>query len=322
MKHTYESKFAPYILGLIQQKQSDGFIYDTEAYTLKKFDDFCVEHYTESDTITRDIVSAWGNRRSTENSNTQNRRLYTLRQLCLYICSLGIESYIPSHFSSKEKSVLYIPSHEEMQCFFSVLDSLSFAHKRDLRFPYEHRMLFRLYYCCGLRLSEAVFLKKENVDFDKGILKILNAKGHKDRLVYLPEDGIDVFKEYLCFINKELPSSPWLFPGLSAEKALCVSTVWTAFKRCWKQTPYAGKTDKAPSVHCLRHAFVVKRINDWMAEGIDLQTMLSHLSSYLGHKSPSETFYYYHLVNKAFTVIREKDTISKQVIPEVIRYEE
>ena len=49
--------------------------------------------------------------------------------------------------------------------------------------------------------------------------------------------------------------------------------------------------------------------------------MLPYLSKYLGHKSPSETFYYYHLVNKAFDVIRLKDTTVKHVIPEVIPYE-
>ena len=39
-------------------------------------------------------------------------------------------------------------------------------------------------------------------------------------------------------------------------------------------------------------------------------------------KSPDETYYYYHLVEKAFDTIREKDSVSGKVIPEVIPYEE
>jgi len=49
--------------------------------------------------------------------------------------------------------------------------------------------------------------------------------------------------------------------------------------------------------------------------------MLPYLSRYLGHKNPLETFYYYHLVKKAFAIINEKDTVSVRVIPEVILYE-
>lgn len=45
-----------------------------------------------------------------------------------------------------------------------------------------------------------------------------------------------------------------------------------------------------------------------------IQTLCSpYLSRYLGHKSPDETYYYYHLVEKAFDTIREKDSVSGKV---------
>ena len=94
-------------------------------------------------------------------------------------------------------------------------------------------MLFRLYYCCGLRLSEARLLKKEDVDFDKGILTIFNSKGHKDRLVYLPPDGIEMLSNYLHQIETELPGSAWLFPGQSVNGPLSAAAVQHRFKDCW-----------------------------------------------------------------------------------------
>ena len=45
--------------------------------------------------------------------------------------------------------------------------------------------------------------------------------------------------------------------------------------------------------------------------------MMPYLSSYLGHKGPMESYYYYHLVQDAFNTIRRKDTITSRVIPEV-----
>jgi len=59
-----------------------------------------------------------------------------------------------------------------------------------------------------------------------------------------------------------------------------------------------------------------------MLQGLDIGKMIAYLSKYLGHKTPSETFYYYHLVKKAFAIIKEKDTVSSRVIPEVIPYED
>jgi integrase len=67
--------------------------------------------------------------------------------------------------------------------------------------------------------------------------------------------------------------------------------------------------------------FVVERLNDWMSRGIKTRTMTAYLSKYLGHKSPSETFYYYHLVKKAFSIIKDKDKTADCVIPEVAPYE-
>lgn len=46
--------------------------------------------------------------------------------------------------------------------------------------------------------------------------------------------------------------------------------------------------------------------------------MLPYLSSYLGHKTPAETFYYYHMADSAFTVIREKSKLLENRIPGVM----
>ena len=59
------------------------------------------------------------------------------------------------------------------------------------------------------------------------------------------------------------------------------------------------------------------RMNDWMESDMKLDTMMPYLSKYLGHTSPDETFYYYHQVEEAFSIIRQKDKAESFVIPEV-----
>jgi integrase len=319
--YSYTSVFEPYITGLVEQKRADGFSYRTEEYRLINFDKFCVSKFPNEAIITRELVDEWSVIKSSESKNSRNNRVKTLRQLCLYIHSLGLEAYVPRNIGSNDKPVQYIPSQEEMLCFFNELDSWEPHAGRKVCFISEYKVLFRLYYCCGLRLSEARLLKKENVDFDRGILTILHSKGHKDRLVYMPQDGIEMLVEYLSNIGKTAPNTPWLFPGKSTEKPISTQTVQRGFAKCWNRLSFAANADKGPTLHCLRHAFVVERINEWMKQDVNLRELLSHLSKYLGHASPSETFYYYHLVNKAFTVVKQKDKMSARVIPEVLPYE-
>jgi integrase len=322
MKYTFESAFAPYIVGLIEQKRADGFIYSTEEGLLKRLDSFCKERFPETDAITRELVSEWSIIRPTEGRSYRDNRMGSVRQLSLYMLSLGIEAYVPNNYSKSEKAVLYIPTQEEMTAFFKEMDTWESPQPRHQRFIYECKMMFLLYYCCGMRVSEARFLKKEHVDWNKGILTIYASKGQKDRLVYLAQDGVRVLSEYFRHIEGIVPGSPWMFPGEDPVRPVSLSTVENRFNACWSKLPFAANVNKRPTPHCLRHAFVVERLNDWMLRGIDTQQMIAYLSKFLGHKSPSETFYYYHLVKKAFAIINEKDKVSNRVIPEVMPYEE
>ena len=322
MKYTFDSAFAPYITGMVEQKHTDGYNYSTSEKLLKHFDTFCKEQFPEVDVITYELVSEWSAIRPTEGRNYRDHRIGAIRQLGLYMLSLGIEAYVPHNYSKVQKPALYVPTREEMTAFFQKMDALKSPQPRFQRFITECRMMYLLYYCCGMRLSEARLLKKEHVDWGKGILTIYESKGHKNRLVYLPQDGIGVLVEYLKHIETIIPDSPWIFPGIDPMQPISKNSVENRFNACWAKLPFVANANKHPTPHCLRHAFVVERLNDWMAQGVDTQQMLAYLSKYLGHTSAVETHYYYHLVQKAFAIIKEKDTVSSRVIPEVIPYED
>ena len=322
MSHIYKSAFAPYIEGLIQQKRADGFVYTINEYLLKRIDAFCEEAFPDADTITSELAAEWSVIRPTEGRGNRDGRVAALRQLSLYMLSLGIDAYVPRNYSKSQKPVLYIPTREEMAAFFKEMGDRLSPHPRYQRFIVECKMMFILYYCCGMRLSEARFLKKEHVDLVNGTFTILASKGHKDRLVYLPQDGVRAVLDYLRRIEGIIPDSPWMFPGDDPGMPISHVCVETHFRKCWNRLPFSANANKRPTPHCLRHAFVVERLNDWMLRGMETNQMLAYLSKYLGHRSPSETFYYYHIVKKAFSIIKERDKVSTLVIPEVIPYED
>ncbi|MFD1401640.1 hypothetical protein ACFQ5H_06945 [Robinsoniella peoriensis] len=112
-------------------------------------------------------------------------------------------------------------------------------------------------------------------------------------------------------------TSAWFFPARNLECMLSVGTIDMKFRQFWASTPFTADLDRAPTVHSLRHSFVVKRMNLWMKSGISLDVMMPYLSRYLGHCSPDDTFYYYNQIQEVFRIIRDKDISSSRLIPEV-----
>lgn len=320
--YEYHSLLAPYILGLIHQKRADGYSYEFEAYILKRFDQFCIKNGYDNGSLTREMVMAWAEQRSTESKNYRNQRVSFVRQLALYMISLNIDAYIPRTFASNTISVPHILSQDEIHEFYKAVDSFVPYQSKFQRFALAYSVLFRLFYCCGLRLSEGCYLKKSAVNLQSGFLSIYQSKGRKDRVVFMSEDMLQMCRRYDKIMQKLVPDSEWFFPGRDKSKPFHKTSIDKKFGDFWNMTSYAENVDKKPRVHSLRHTYVVTKMNDWMNEGRDFENMMPYLSRYLGHTSINETQYYYHQVVSAFEIIRKHDDVTDRVIPEVIPYEE
>jgi integrase/recombinase XerD len=135
-------------------------------------------------------------------------------------------------------------------------------------------------------------------------------------------DMAQMCKRYDRLMQKLVPDREWFFPGRDASKPFQKTSIDKKFSEFWKSTPFAGKVDKKPTIHSLRHTYVVTKMNEWMNEGKNFEAMLPYLSRYLGHTSINETYYYYHQVVSAFEIVRKHDHIADRVIPEVIACEE
>ena len=91
--------------------------------------------------------------------------------------------YIPAKFSAKSKTLAYVLNEDEVRSFFRELDSYQPAIRgtRFERLAMEYRAIYRLIFCCGLRVSEARLLKRSDVDLSGGKAKamIKQSKGRK-----------------------------------------------------------------------------------------------------------------------------------------------
>lgn len=131
--------------------------------------------------------------------------------------------------------------------------------------------MFRLYYCCGMRNNEVCTLETADVDLGKGIITVRSGKNQKDRLVYLSEDLRVLMERYLAYLTKELGYLPfYFFPGRLPDGPMTKGNLDKRFNAFWNATESSSVCDKKPTLHCLRHTFVLNRLNQWIMNDVDL----------------------------------------------------
>lgn len=226
--YDYYSVLAPYIQDFISIKRKLGFIYNTQAYHLKRFDNYWYEHmYTETQ-ITFERIQSWLCCLPNESKSSHSGRISAVRNLAVYMNTMGNKCYIPILSIGRDCISVHILSNKEMKELFSVIDSYVpvSTYPADLRMANEYPIMFRLYYCCGMRNNEVCALETTDVNLKSGILTIKDGKNHKNRLIYIPENLKKLTKKYLGYLKRTLGYIPfWFFPGRCPDKHVCKSQI-------------------------------------------------------------------------------------------------
>lgn len=187
----------------------------------------------------------------------------------------------------------YIYSVEEVKKMIQVVDS---RHRGCWHLePRTVRTLLLLLYGTGLRIGEAIRLQLQDVDFRERVLTIRETKFYKSRLVPVSPDLAEVLRDYFQqqWRGKgSTPESPFLatYDG----RSVTCQTAELAFKRI-RYEAGVRRTDDfhfQPRLHDFRHTFAVRRLVTWYREGKNVQRLLPHLATYLGHVSIRETARY------------------------------
>jgi integrase/recombinase XerD len=189
--------------------------------------------------------------------------------------------------------VPYIYSTEDMRRLLGVPDS-HYSPSSPLT-PYTTRTLVLLLYGRGWRLSEAIRLKFRDADLGNAVLTIRETKFSKSRLVPIGADLVKILRLYRERQSSEKDSASDL-PFLTTRRGRALRQDDADHQFQWLRMA-AGvlRFDTAryqPRLHDFRHTFAVMRLVTWYREGKDVQRLLPHLSTYLGHVSVDETSTY------------------------------
>lgn len=152
----------------------------------------------------------------------------------------------------------------------------------------RYRAILMLMYGSGLRTGEAVSLRPQDLEPERGLLYVRRGKGRKDRVVMLPELAYRAVRSY-----RELEASPqWLFPGAVLGRHITRGSVQRAFALART----AAGIDKPAGPHSLRHSFATHLLEN----GTDLR----HIQALLGHASVRTTQIYTHVTSRELEGIR------------------
>ena len=161
----------------------------------------------------------------------------------------------------KEKKLPIILSKEEIEKMISATKNIN------------HRLIIQAGYSAGLRISEIINLKWQDIDFDRNIIHVKRAKGKKDRIVMLSKR----LKEGLTNLTKDKEGFVFM------TNRNCKYTART-IQKIIENTANKAKINKNITPHSLRHSFATHLLEN----GTDIR----YIRDLLGHSDISTTMIY------------------------------
>lgn len=152
----------------------------------------------------------------------------------------------------------------------------------------KHRTMLSLIYSCGLRRSELLNLKPNDIDSIRGVIIIRQSKGKKDRIAPLSQKTIEMIRIY----QESYKPGTWLFEGQIKNEQYDERSLASVLKQALAKTAI----NKPVTLHWLRHSYATHLLE----AGTDLR----YIQEILGHSSSKTTEIYTHVSTKSIQQIK------------------
>lgn len=176
----------------------------------------------------------------------------------------------------KPRLLPHVLSKEEVKAILQ-------AHKNS-----KHRTMLSLIYACGLRRSELLGLQLGDVDSKRGLLRINQGKGAKDRVIPISEKTIEMLRAYYKLEKPKV----YLFEGEKESEPYSEGSL----QKVLKSALIKAKIKKPVTLHWLRHSYATHLLES----GTDLR----YIQELLGHSSSKTTEIYTHVSQKSLQKVR------------------
>ncbi|MBQ9001153.1 MAG: tyrosine-type recombinase/integrase [Eggerthellaceae bacterium] len=301
----FKSGFAGAIDSYIDSKVASGYKERSFLCTMRKFDAFCESRGIEDVSLTRGDVEEWTRRLPNEATTTHYARVNASKNLVAYLIARGHDICPIRDVAFRETGFQpHIYTRDEVDRYFTAVDAWSSPRSRvdEVQFP----VLFRLMYCCGARVNEALGLRKCDVDLAAGVVALNETKNDRARLVALGPDMAALFARFADKTFYLLGDEDYVFRNGRGRRrdAKRLDEVHLELLRR-AGIPFVGGGE-GPRLHDWRHTHAVCAFKQMLDSGMDMYAALPVLSKYLGHKTIYATERYVRLTAAMYPEVAAK----------------
>ena len=311
MKKVYlKSRIAALITEYIEHMQKDLCLnYRVEKTILYAFDNYCVDNGLEDSMLTEESIESYARsgRVTLPQSGKRYRVLYNFYEY-RRAQDPSLEPIHPQRIDAKRhRHTCYIYTDEDIA---RMMDYPNRQPMWNKELGTRWQLWIGLLVTTGCRVGELVNLKMGDVDRDGCVLTIRETKFRKSRLLPVDKTVIEAIERYIPMRTN--PTSPYLFTSRKSEKWQS-GTMNGLFNKAIHALKIGENAVNKPRIHDFRHTFAVRKVVEWNRMGIDVQSMMNVLSTYMGHAHYDDTTYYLESSSEILRSAAERFALIKEV---------
>ena len=291
-------------------RRSLGFKLRHETWWLPDFASYLKQH--RSSVITTKLALRWARQPHNASPNWWARRLGAVRRFAKYHHAFDPRNEIPPTDLIPYRPIRvtpYIYTNEEIAEVMRHAANLS-HQLQSATYP----TLIGLLAATGMRLGEAIALEMDDVDLGRSLVTVRKGKFGKLRELPVHETTIRALRSYAMVRDRIRPNRKcckFLVSNVGTE--LLQQNIGHVFARLRQSAGIVKPGRRAPRIHDLRHTFAVKTLLDWYRADIGVERRLPWLSAYLGHVSPTTTYWYLTATPELLALASERAERAREV---------
>jgi integrase len=297
------SRLGRVITRYVGLKTALGRSFDGERRVLEALDSFLQADGGRSAVLTPESLTRWTHTLTHVSPSVRRKRLQIVRNLCLYRrrtepdCFVPDPVLFPAHHQPRPP---YLLTPAEIARLLRATRTLERTPGSPLR-PEVFRLAIVLLYTTGLRRGELLRLTIGDYDPRERTILVRESKFHKSRLLPLSLDGAHAIEAYRRARRARHlplgPDVPLMWHASSGGRPYTGTGLTQGFRRLVSAAKIHPPDGRSPRIHDLRHGFAVQALLRWYRQGLDVQTKLPWLATYMGHVSIASTQYYLPFVD-------------------------
>lgn len=317
--NTFTGPLAEHLQNFLDEKHSLGYKYEEQERLLKVLDRMS-HQFDCSNGLPKDLCLSFIQRDPNWKQATQQQHVAVIRVFAEYLIRHEISAYMVDFSIVTKKNEdfkPYIFTHSQISDIFNAADSIR-PHSSNTHIFYP--AILRVQYGCGLRISEALGLRMKDVDIDKKVLHVINAKNNKDRDIPVSDSVMEYIKWYKRNIHPVHVPNEYFFKSKRGTGHYEKTAVNHYFRNILFDCGimHGNKSDGGPHLHNLRHTFCVHSLAAMLRNGTPHQVALPLLMTYMGHASLSATGRYLKLTAEAFPdLVEQISHIYADIVPDL-----